>query len=187
MIRSTIIVAILLGVCMGWFSFARAQSNDMPDKNLYDFSLQSIDGNPMPLSQFKGKVVLLVNTASQCGFTPQYDGLQKLWQTYRDRGLVVVATPANNFNNQEPGSNEEIKKFCAVNFNVDFPMSTKIDVIGKTADPLYQWIAGLKNGGKPKWNFYKYLFDRNGVLVDSWSSVTKPDATDIARTIEKIL
>jgi glutathione peroxidase len=185
--RKVITVLMIMGVVMSWFSFARADSDVDAAKTIYDFSLQSIDGTAMPLSAYRGKAILLVNTASQCGFTPQYDGLQKIWQTYRDRGLVVIATPANNFNNQEPGSNEEIKKFCAVNFNVDFPMSAKIDVIGKNADPVYQWVSGLKRGGKPKWNFYKYLFNRDGVLIDSWSPVTKPDSDDVMRAIEGVL
>ncbi len=181
-----IFVLILSGVMMSWFSFAKAGSNDDAAR-LYDFSLKSIDGADMPLSEYRGHPVLLVNTASKCGFTPQYDALQEIWRLYRARGLYVIATPSNDFGDQEPGSESEIKKFCAVNFNIDFPISSKISVVGKEADPLYRWISGVKNGGKPRWNFYKYLFDKNGRLVDSWSSFTKPDSDDIKNAIEQVL
>ena len=124
------------------------------------FSFTSIDGQPLSLADYRGKAVLVVNTASRCGFTHQYAGLQTLWETYRDRGLVVLGVPSNDFGAQEPGSETEIKEFCIVNFNIDFPMTEKQVVSGANAHPFYQW-SGEQLGvlSKPKWNFYKILLD----------------------------
>lgn len=157
-------------------------------KTLYDFSLTGIDGKPMPLAQFKGKVVLLVNTASECGYTGQYDGLEKLWETYRDKGLVIVGVPSNDFGGQEPGKAEEIATFCKINYGVTFPLSDKTVVKGNAADPLYVW-AGDQVGmlGTPKWNFHKYLFGRDGALVDWFSTPTEPTSEKITTAIEKQL
>jgi len=124
----------------------------------HSFEFESIDGGPLPLSGFKGRAVLLVNVASRCGFVRQYDGLQALWEKYRARGLVVLGVPSNDFGGQEPGSEAEIKKFCEVNFNVDFPMTAKVAVSGEGAHPFYRWAAGeLGEESKPRWNFHKYL------------------------------
>ncbi len=160
----------------------------VPETSLHDFALTGIDGKSMPLSQFAGRVVLLVNTASECGYTPQYQGLEKLWLDYKDKGLVVVGVPCNDFGGQEPGEASEIANFCEVNYGVTFPLSAKTVVSGNAADPLYVW-AGDKAGmlGKPNWNFHKYLFGRDGGFIDWFSTPTKPESAKIVAAIEKAL
>lgn len=157
-------------------------------KTLNDFTLAALDGKPMPLSQFAGKVVLLVNTASECGYTPQYEGLEKLWQTFRDKGLVVVGVPSNDFGAQEPGTAQEIASFCQVNYGVTFPLTAKTVVKGEGAHPLYQW-AGEQAGllGRPKWNFHKYLFGRDGAFITWFSTPAKPTGPKITKAIEAAL
>ncbi len=146
----------------------------------HDFTFRSIDGAPLPVSNFKGKAVLLVNVASQCGLTPQYSGLEELWRAKRDKGLVVLGVPANDFGAQEPGTENEIKTFCETRFAVDFPMTAKEHVIGGQAHPLYKWIAGeLGEDAAPKWNFHKYLIAKDGSVVGTFGSRTEPnDAHD---------
>jgi glutathione peroxidase len=158
------------------------------DNSLHDFTLTGIDGKPMPMSQFKGHPVLLVNTASECGFTPQYDGLEKVWESYKDQGLVVVGVPSNDFGGQEPGKADEIATFCKLNYGVTFPLADKMVVKGANANPLYKW-AGEQAGplGRPKWNFHKYLFDGDGKFVDWFSSATKPDGPKITAAIKAML
>jgi glutathione peroxidase len=158
------------------------------DKSLYDFSLTTLAGAPMPMAQFAGKVVLLVNTASACGFTPQYAELETLWKENKDRGLVVIGVPCNDFGGQEPGTANDIATFCKANYGVTFPMAGKVAVKGPAADPLYVW-AGEKAGllGRPKWNFHKYLFDRNGRFVDWFSSQTKPGGPKISAALASLL
>ncbi|KAA5606709.1 glutathione peroxidase [Roseospira marina] len=152
------------------------------------FQFTSIDGAPVPLDQFAGKAVLIVNTASKCGFTPQYEGLQALWEAYRDRGLVVLGVPSNDFGGQEPGSEEEIKSFCTVNFNINFPMTEKEVVSGDGAHPFYAWAREQVGFvGSPKWNFHKYLIAPDGTLVDWFSSVTKPQSDRLVAAVEKVL
>jgi glutathione peroxidase len=154
----------------------------------YRFSFVSIDGQPLPLSSFKGKSVLIVNTASQCGFTPQYTQLEDVWNRYKDKGLVVLGVPSNDFGGQEPGSDKEIKKFCEGNYDVDFPLTTKYDVMGPKAHPFYQWAAATGGDAAiPKWNFHKLLIDPNGNLVAEFPSKTKPDAAEITKAIEASL
>ena len=156
--------------------------------SLSDFTFTTLDGAALPLAQFAGKPVLLVNTASQCGFTPQYAGLQKLHETYGARGLVVLGVPSNDFGAQEPGAEPAIKQFCETGFGVKFPMTAKQKVIGGNAHPLYRWIAEqLGEGAAPRWNFHKYLFDRNGALVDSWPSKVAPQAPELLAAIETAL
>ena len=153
--------------------------------SVYDYTLPSIDGGELDLANFKGQPLLVVNTASQCGFTPQYDGLQSLWETYRDRGLVVIGVPSNDFGEQEPGGRDDIKEFCSVNFNVDFPMSDKVSVRGADAHPMYQWLAAtIGASSRPRWNFYKYLIDANGQPVAYFSSMTRPNSSKITKAIE---
>jgi glutathione peroxidase len=156
--------------------------------SLHDFTLQGIDGKPMPFSQFKGKAVLLVNTASECGYTRQYEGLEQLWLANRDRGLVVVGVPSNDFGGQEPGTAGEIASFCKLNYGVTFPLSDKLVVKGEGADPLYKW-AGEKAGadGRPKWNFHKYLFGRDGEFIDWFSTQAKPLGPKIADAVKAAL
>jgi glutathione peroxidase len=154
----------------------------------WDFSFVGIDGQPLPLAQFQGKAVLLVNTASQCGFTPQYKGLQVLWQKYRDRGLVVLGMPSNDFGGQEPGSSAEIKGFCETSFGIDFPLTEKVKVTGNQAHPFYRWAAReLGPLAKPRWNFHKYLIAPDGRLVDWFSTVTSPESPSISKAIETLL
>ncbi|MGB8363516.1 MAG: glutathione peroxidase [Rhizomicrobium sp.] len=160
----------------------------MSAKNAYDFSFRAIDGGALPLSTFKGKALLVVNVASQCGLTPQYAGLEALWTANRDKGLVVLGVPANDFGAQEPGTENEIKNFCETRFHVDFPMTAKEHVIGPDAHPLYQWVAGeLGEDAAPKWNFHKYLFGRDGAIAGTFGSRTPPDAADLAAAIKDAL
>ncbi|HYE51192.1 MAG TPA: glutathione peroxidase [Azospirillaceae bacterium] len=151
----------------------------------HDFAFTAIEGGPLPLSAYRGKAVLVVNTASMCGYTPQYQGLQALWEEYRDRGLVVLGVPSNDFGGQEPGSAMEIKKFCEVNFAVDFPMTTKEPVSGPSAHPFYLWAAAEK--GAPKWNFHKYLLDAGGRLVAAFPSKVEPAAPELRQAVEAAL
>jgi glutathione peroxidase len=154
--------------------------------SIYDFTLKSIDGKPTPLAEFKGKVVLLVNVASKCGFTPQYAGLEKLYEQYKDRGFVIVGVPANNFGGQEPGTNEEIKTFCSRNYNVSFPMMSKVSVKGDDKTPLYQYLTE-SSGGEIKWNFTKFLVDKNGKVVARFEPKVTPDSPEVTSAIEKAL
>ena len=153
--------------------------------NIYDFEFVDIDNNNIELSKFEGKPVLLINTASRCGFTPQYEGLQNLFLKYRKTDLIIIATTSNSFN-QEYTSSEEIKKICLVNYKVGFVVSSSINVKGNNAHPLYKWIKE-KYDKQPKWNFFKYLFNSKGELMDSWSSITKPDSKKITNKIDKLI
>jgi len=145
-------------------------------KSAYDFSFTSIDGKPLPLSTFKGKALLVVNVASQCGLTPQYSGLEELWKQKGKDGLVILGVPANDFGAQEPGTENEIKTFCETRFNVDFPMTAKEHVIGPDAHPLYKWVAAeLGEAAAPKWNFHKYLFNKDGTIAGTFGSRTEPN------------
>jgi glutathione peroxidase len=153
---------------------------------LLDQTVPSLVGNPTPLCQFQGKVLLVVNTASQCFYTPQYEGLEKLHKRYAGRGLVVLGFPANDFGGQEPGSNGEIAQFCQVNYGVSFPMFAKSGVTGPAANPFYSMLAE-RAGKKPGWNFHKYLVDRKGENVISFDSEVKPDDPKFLRDIERLL
>ena len=160
-------------------------------ESVYDFTPSSIDGQPAPLSAWKGKVLLLVNVASKCGFTPQYKALESTYESYKDRGLVIVGFPANNFGGQEPGSNEEIKTFCSRTYNVQFPMMSKISVKGDDMDDLYKYLtdktAHPETGGDIRWNFTKFLVDRNGSVIARFEPKTTPDSPEVKAAIEKAL
>jgi glutathione peroxidase len=154
---------------------------------LLNHSFPTLQGEkPQSLCQWQGKVLLVVNTASYCGFTKQYDGLEKLYARLRDRGLVVVGFPTNDFGEQEPGSNKEIADFCRLTYGVEFPMFAKTTLKGKEANPFYTQLVKL-TGTTPKWNFYKYLIDRNGREVVAYSSFTKPDDKELLAKIEEFL
>jgi glutathione peroxidase len=154
----------------------------------HDFEFRSIDGGRLPMSAFKGKAVLVVNVASQCGLTPQYEGLEKLWRDKRDAGLVVLGVPANDFGAQEPGTENEIKTFCETRFAVDFPMTAKEHVIGAGAHPLYKWVASeLGEAAAPKWNFHKYLINKDGTLAGTFGSRTEPGAAELGAAIDEAL
>ena len=158
--------------------------------SIYDFTLPSIDGKPIPLASFKGKVVLLVNVASQCGYTPQYTALETIYEKYKDRGFVVLGFPANNFGQQEPGTNAEIKTFCSAKYNVTFPMFSKISVEGRDQNPLYAYLTKGANpsvAGDIQWNFTKFLVDRSGHVVWRFESPVTPDSPQVIDSIEKLL
>ncbi len=156
--------------------------------NAHDFEFTTIDGSPLPLSSFAGKAILLVNTASECGFTPQYADLQTLWQNYCDRGLIIIGVPCNDFGEQEPGSEAEIEAFCSKNYGVDFVLTSKEKVLGNEAHPLYQaMIDELGGAAKPKWNFHKYLFDASGELVELWPPKVEPLSEEIKAGLEQHL
>ncbi|MBX3506771.1 MAG: glutathione peroxidase [Parvibaculum sp.] len=160
----------------------------MAEKTAYDFDFQSLKGKPLPLAEFAGRPLLIVNTASKCGFTPQYKELEAIWQKYRDEGLMVIGVPSNDFAGQEPGGAEEIEQFCEINFGVDFPLTEKVHVKGTGAHPLFQWLA--KEGGflsRPRWNFYKYVIGRDGKLVDWFASTTVPGSAKVEKAIQKAL
>ena len=152
---------------------------------VHEFTLNTIDGQPAPMAAYKGKVLLLVNVASQCGYTPQYAGLQSLYEKYRGRGLVVVGVPANNFGAQEPGTNEEIKAFCTRNYKVTFPMMSKVSVKGQDQTPLYGFLT--QTGGDVKWNFTKFLVDKDGKVISRFESSVRPDAPELIEAVEKAL
>ena len=154
----------------------------MADKphSIYDFEALSIDGKPAHLSTQRGKVILIVNTASQCGFTPQFGGLEKLWEEYRDRGLVVVGFPSNQFGAQDPGSNDEIASFCQLNYGVTFPMMSKVDVNGDKASPLWKWLKaeapGVLGTQTIKWNFTKFLIGKDGKVLKRYAPNDSPES-----------
>ncbi len=161
------------------------------EKTIYDFSLNSIDGQPTPLSSFKGKIVLLVNVASRCGYTPQYAALESIYEKYKSRGFVIVGIPANNFGGQEPGSNEEIKTFCTAKYHVTFPMMAKVSVKGSDITPLYQFLtdkaAHPETGGEIGWNFTKFLVGPDGKVLARFDSKVEPDSAQVTSAIEKAL
>ena len=157
------------------------------EKVFYDFQIESINGEIINFKEYENKVILLVNTASYCGFTKQYDDLQKLWDQFKSKGLIVLGIPSNSFN-QEKKNNSEIKKFCEMNFNINFPLSTLTDVKGNNAHEIFKWAK--ENHGKsaiPKWNFYKILINKDGKIEETYSSLTKPTSNKIIKKIESLL
>ena len=152
--------------------------------NAFQFNFATINGSPMPLDQYRGKVLLVVNTASYCGYTPQYEALQKLWETYGKQGLVVIGVPSNDFGEQEPGDEFKIQTFCTGQFGVTFPLTQKYAVKGKDAHPFYQWTRAASKGNAPGWNFYKYLISRDGRLAAWFPTSTAPDAKLVTGKIE---
>ena len=182
----TVTIAVLAAVLFGNLSGALAADTEVP--GLLDHELVAIEGGPLPLRAYEGHPVLLVNTASFCGFTRQYSGLQALWERYRDRGFVLLGVPSNDFGSQEPGSNAEIKEFCAVNFAIDFPMSEKVEVVGPGSHPLFHDLrSALGDEAGPRWNFYKYLLDDRGRPVRYWPSSVEPNDPAIIDAIEALL
>ena len=167
--------------------FFKTSSHAKYEKIFYDFKINSISGDIIDLSEFKGKPVLIVNTASYCGFTKQYEDMQKLWENYREKGLIVLGIPSNSFN-QEKNNNNEVKDFCEVNFNINFPMTEITNVKGDDAHEIYKWAK--ENHGKsavPKWNFYKILINKEGKVEDTYASLTKPTSKKIIKKIESLL
>lgn len=178
-------LSVILMLCLATTAFAAGA------KSIYNFTMKSIDGQPTSLKHFKGKVVMVVNVASKCGYTPQYAGLEALYEKYKDRGFVIVGVPANNFAQQEPGTNEEIKKFCSTKYNVTFPMMAKVSVKGDDQTPLYQYLTSTSDdpqfGGDIKWNFTKFLVGRDGKLVARFEPAVKPDSPEVSAAIESAL
>jgi glutathione peroxidase len=168
-----------------------SQSVGSPPQSIYEFTMKDIDGNDVKLETFRGKVVLIVNTASKCGLTPQYEGLQTLYDKYKDRGFVVLGFPANNFRGQEPGTDKEIKEFCTINYKVTFPMFSKISVLGEDKHPLYKFLTEKETNpgfdGEITWNFEKFLADRNGKIVARFSPRIKPTDEVVIKAIETAL
>ena len=182
--KSSILLIVLFFIM---FIFTN-KSNAKYDKLIYEFSIESVTGDIINFSNYKNKAILLVNVASQCGFTGQYKDLQNLWDKYKKKGLIVIGLPTNQFGNQEPGNNEQIKKFCEVNFNVNFPLTTKINVKGDDANAIYKWA--FKNYGKkaiPRWNFYKILINKSGKIEKTYSSMTNPMSKKLLNDIERVL
>ena len=156
--------------------------------SIYDFKMKNIDGEDVPLSKYKGKVLLVVNVASQCGFTPQYAGLEALYKKYHDRGFEILGFPANNFGQQEPGTDPEIKQFCESKFGVTFPMFSKISVKGDDEHPLYKWlIASADRHEDIEWNFCKFLIDKNGHVIKRWASKTTPESPELTSALDDAL
>ena len=157
------------------------------NKTAYNYEFNGLDGGLIKLSEFKDKVIVIVNVASRCGYTPQYEDLQNLWSTYKEKNLIVIGVPTNNFR-QEPGSNKEIKNFCETNFGISFPMTEKINVIGNNSHPFYKWARNSYGmGAIPKWNFHKIIIDRNGKIIDTFNSFTKPSSKKFIKIIEKLI
>ena len=158
------------------------------DKIAYDFNFNDLDGSPLNLSEYKDKVIVVVNVASQCGFTSQYEDMQKVWEKYQEKGMVMLGVPSNDFGGQEPGNNKEIKNFCEAKFGITFPMTEKVTVKGENAHPFYKWAE--KNFGKsaiPKWNFHKIIINKEGKVQDTFASITNPSSKRFISVIEKTL
>lgn len=165
-----------------------AQAAPAAERGAHAFVFTSIEGEPLPLERFAGRPLLVVNTASLCGFTYQYAALQRLWARYRERGLVVLGVPSNDFGGQEPGSSTQIKTFCETNFAVDFPLTEKVEVRGPGSHPLFVWLRReLGERAGPRWNFHKYLIGPDGSAIAAWPSGVEPDSAEITVAIERLL
>jgi len=192
--RILIALALASGICaVGCVAEGpeTTKQAEMPVTNIYDFTMRDIDGKDVSLSTFKGKVLLIVNVASKCGFTGQYAGLEKLYQTYQGKGLVILGFPANDFLGQEPGTEAEIKSFCTLTYGVTFPMFAKISVKGKAMHPLYRFLTSQETdpefSGRITWNFNKFLVSRSGRVIGRFGSTTKPDDAKLVAAIEQAL
>ena len=178
---------IIIYVIIVMFSFLNKTMSDN-SKTFFDYKINSINGEELDLSKFNGKTILLVNVASKCGFTNQYDDLQKLYDDFKDKGLVVIGVPTNQFGGQEPGTESEIKNFCETNFNITFPMTSKYEVKGDNAHPIYIWARdSFGKSTVPKWNFHKILINKNGKIEDTFASFTGPISKKIINKIKEIL
>ena len=164
-----------------------SSSKKLAPENIYAFKMKDIDGKEVPLSKFKGKTLLIVNTASKCGMTPQYEGLQSLYEKYKGKGLVVLGFPANDFRGQEHGTDAEIKEFCTSKYDVSFPMFSKISVLGETAHPLYKWLLASTDGQPIEWNFSKFLVGPDGKVVKRFGSRVAPGSEELVAAVEQTL
>ena len=178
------VLIIILFMSFSFFGNTKAEYKNI----FFDFKINSINNEEIDLSIYKNKTILLVNVASKCGFTKQYEDLQNLYDNYKDKGLVVLGVPSNQFGSQEPGSNDEIKNFCETNFGINFPMTSKYDVKGENAHPVYLWAKeNFGNSAVPKWNFHKILINKDGKIEDTYGSITNPMSNKLVKRIEKIL
>jgi len=179
---------MLIAVISGCSTKPIERKNPMDKNDIYKIKITTITGEPASLADYKGKTILIVNTASKCGFTKQYDGLQKLYEKYKDQGFIILGFPANNFLHQEPGTNTEIESFCKLNYGVSFPMFEKIDVKGENICPLYEYLTSKTTnpefGGKISWNFNKFLIAKDGTIVNRFGSMVKPESNKIKDAIE---
>jgi glutathione peroxidase len=180
------IPALIIATLAALAALAPSIAAESPCPALLDHKFANLMDEPVSLCQFGGKVLLIVNTASECGYTPQYEGLERLYRRYRDKGFAVLGFPANDFGGQEPGSNKEIAQFCRLNYGVTFPMFAKTSVVGAQANPLYRALAA-KTGKPPRWNFHKYLLDRAGQPVAVFESAVEPEDRRVTAQIEKLL
>ena len=170
------------------FSFISSNSPANYDRLAYDFSFKDLEGKELSLSKFKNKVIVVINVASQCGFTNQYEDMQKIWAKYQSKDLIILGVPSNDFGNQEPGNSKEIKNFCESKFGITFPMTEKVIVKGKNAHPFYLWAK--ENHGTsaiPKWNFHKIIINKEGKIAETFSSITNPSSNKFIKTIEKLI
>jgi glutathione peroxidase len=187
------VAAIILSAYgFGYLGSSASNVSKTPNvKSFYEINVTDIDGNDVNLGKYQDKVVMFVNTASKCGYTPQYEGLQAIYDKYKDRGFVILGFPANNFNGQEPGTNEEIKEFCTLKYKVTFPMFAKISVAGEDQHPLYQYLTGARTNpefaGEITWNFNKFLANEKGEIIARFSSKETPDSKEVTKAIEKAL
>ena len=180
--RKSLLVFILFMI------FFQNTSSAKYEKLAYDFSFNDLDGSIINLSSFKNKVIVIINVASQCGFTNQYEDMQSIWERYQKDGLIIIGIPSNDFGNQEPGSESEIKTFCEAKFGITFPMTEKVIVKGDNAHPFYQWAKdNYGNSAIPKWNFHKIIIDKNGKIADTFASITNPSSKRFIKVIEKNL
>jgi glutathione peroxidase len=180
------IYALIVAALAALASPALSAAAESPCPSVLDHEFSNLRDEPVSLCEFRGKVLLIVNTASECGYTPQYEGLEKLYRRYRDKGFAVLGFPANDFGGQEPGPNKEIAEFCQVNYNITFPMFAKTSVVGANANPLFHELAA-KTGQPPRWNFHKYLLDRVGQPIAVFESAVEPDDPRVTTQIEKLL
>jgi glutathione peroxidase len=178
--------ALIIAALAASASPAPSTAGESPCPSVLNHKFVNLRDEPVPLCQFLGKVLLIVNTASECGYTPQYEGLERLYRRYRDRGFAVLGFPANDFGGQEPGSNQQIARFCQLNYGITFPIFAKTSVIGTNANPLFRELAA-KTGKPPRWNFHKYLLNRAGQPVAAFESAIEPEDARLAAQIEKLL
>jgi glutathione peroxidase len=181
-----LIYAFIVATFAALASPAPSSAAESPCPSILDHKFANLLDEPVSLCQFRGKVLLIVNTASECGYTPQYEGLEKLYRRYRDNGFAVLGFPANDFGSQEPGSDKEIANFCRVNYGITFPMFAKTSVVGANANPLFHELAA-RTGKPPRWNFHKYLLDKTGQLVAVFESAVEPEDRRVTAQIEKLL
>ncbi len=197
MLKAIIVILIVLGLAIAALAYRYGfilnptPTEPPPQRSIYEFTMKDIDGNDVRLDTYRGKVVMIVNVASKCGYTPQYEGLENIYKKYKDRGFVVLGFPANNFLGQEPGSDADIKDFCRLTYGVSFPMFSKISVTGSDQHPLYTLLTSKRSdpefGGDIKWNFNKFLLDRNGKVVARFATKELPESETVAAAIEKQL